>query len=69
MAWFEPALSSLTDTEQHILSEYYMGDNQKSGATHVWIANLVTAKSHGEIMSNVLNHLRSMLFWINTREL
>ena len=30
MAWFEPAWSSLTDTEQHILSEYYLGDNQKS---------------------------------------
>lgn len=33
MGWFEPAWSSLSDEEQRILREYYMGDNQRSGAT------------------------------------
>lgn len=34
MIWFEPAWSSLTDTSQYILSEFYMKENQKSGATY-----------------------------------
>jgi DNA-directed RNA polymerase sigma subunit (sigma70/sigma32) len=32
MAWFESAWGTLTDIEKHILKEYYMTDNQKSGA-------------------------------------
>jgi len=32
MAWFESAWGTLTDTEKQILKEYYMTDNQKSGA-------------------------------------
>ena len=63
MAWFEPAWSSLTDTEQHILSEYYMGDNQKSGATYRLMNELNYSESHVErLRSYALNHLRSMLF-------
>jgi hypothetical protein len=34
MAWFEPTWSSMTNSEQYILSEFYMGDNRKSGATY-----------------------------------
>ena len=33
MSWFEPAWGSLTDNEQTILREYYMGDKQRSGAS------------------------------------
>jgi len=63
MAWFEPAWSSLTDTEQHFLSEFYMGDNQKSGATYRLMTELSYSESHVErLRSNALNHLRSMLF-------
>ncbi len=63
MAWFEPAWSSLTDTEQHFLSEFYMSDNQKSGATYRLMTELCYSESHVErLRSNALNHLRSMLF-------
>ena len=63
MAWFEPAWSSLTDSEQHILVEFYMSDNQKSGATYRLMSELNYSESHIERMrSNALNHLRSMLF-------
>jgi hypothetical protein len=30
--WFEPAWASLTDDEQLVLREFYMGENQRSGA-------------------------------------
>lgn len=63
MAWFEPAWSSLTDTEQHILSEFYMTDNQKSGATYRLMDELNYSESHVErLRSNALNHIRSKLF-------
>ena len=63
MAWFEPAWSSLTDTEQHFLAEFYMSDNQKSGATYRLMTELSYSESHVErLRSNALNHLRSMLF-------
>jgi len=63
MAWFEPAWSSLTDTEQHFLSEFYMSDNQKSGATYRLMTELNYSESHVErLRGNALNHLRSMLF-------
>lgn len=32
MSWFEPAWATLTDTEQVVLREFYMGDNLRSGA-------------------------------------
>ena len=32
MAWFKPAWNKLDDNEQRVLEEYYMTDNQKSGA-------------------------------------
>lgn len=63
MAWFEPAWSSLTDSEQHILSEFYMTDNKKSGATYRLMSKLNYSESHVErLRSNALNHLRSKLF-------
>lgn len=63
MAWFEPAWSNLTDTEQHILSEFYMADNQKSGATYRLMDELSYSESHIErLRSNALNHLRSLLY-------
>ena len=65
MAWFEPAWSSLTDTEQHILSEYYLGDKQKSSATYRLMTELSYSESHIErLRSNALNHLRSLLYGI-----
>ena len=34
MAWFKAAWDALSDTEQLILREFYMGESQKSGATY-----------------------------------
>jgi len=63
MAWFEPAWSSLTDTEQRILSEFYMTGNQKSGATYRLMDEFSYSESHIErLRSNALNHLRSLLY-------
>ncbi|MFA5638385.1 MAG: hypothetical protein WC961_05845 [Anaerovoracaceae bacterium] len=63
MTWFEPSWSSLTDTEQHILSEFYMGDNQKSGATYRLMDELNYSERKIEQMrSNALKHLRILLF-------
>ena len=63
MSWFEPAWSSLTDTEQHILSEFYLGDNQKSGATYRLMSELSYSESHiDRLRGNALNHLRSRLY-------
>lgn len=63
MTWFEPAWSSLTDTEQRILTEFYMTDNQKSGATYRLMDELSYSESHIErLRSNALNNLRSKLF-------
>lgn len=63
MDWFEPAWSSSTDTEQRILSEFYMTDNQKSGATYCLMDELRYSESHIErLRSNALNHLRSLLY-------
>jgi DNA-directed RNA polymerase specialized sigma subunit len=63
MSWFEPAWSSLTDTEQHILAEFYMGNDQKSGATYRLMDELNYSESHIErLRSNALNHLRSLLY-------
>jgi len=63
MTWFGPAWSSLTDDEQHILSEFYMADNQKSGATYRLMSQLQYSESHVErLRSYALSHLRSKLF-------
>jgi len=63
MAWFEPAWSSLTDTEHMILREFYMGDNQKSGATYRMMSDLDYSERHVERMrSSSLKHLRLLLF-------
>ncbi|GAB6174484.1 hypothetical protein JCM15765_39620 [Paradesulfitobacterium aromaticivorans] len=63
MAWFEPAWANLTDAEQHVLSEFYMTDNRKSGATYRLMNELNYSESHIErLRSNALNHLRSLLY-------
>ena len=63
MAWFEPAWSSLTDAEQHILSEFYMTDNRKSGATYRLMDEMSYSESHIErLRSRALGHLRSLLY-------
>jgi len=63
MSWFEPAWSSLTDTEQHILAEFYMGNDQKSGATYRLMNELNYSESHIErLRAAALNHLRSLLY-------
>lgn len=63
MAWFEPAWANLSDTEQYILSEFYMYGNQKSGATYRLMDELNRSERTVErLRSNSLNHLRSLLF-------
>ena len=32
MCWFKPAWATLSDTEQTVLREFYMGDSRRSGA-------------------------------------
>ena len=63
MTWFEPAWSNLSDTEQQILTEYYMGDSQRSGAAYRLMSELGYSESHVERMrSNTLKHLRVLLY-------
>lgn len=63
MAWFEPAWSSLTDTEQRILTEFYMGDNRNSGATYRLMDELNYSESHVErLRSRSLGNLRCLLY-------
>jgi len=63
MTWFEPAWSSLTDTEQRILTEFYMTDNQKSGATYRLMDFLNYSESHIErLRSNSLRRLTCLLY-------
>jgi len=44
MTWFESAWGTLTDTEQIILREFYMGENLRSGAS----ARLQSRLNYGE---------------------
>lgn len=63
MAWFEPAWTALTDTERHILAEFYMGENLKSGATYRLVQQLNYSESHVErLRSNALSRLQTLLF-------
>ena len=63
MAWFEPAWSSLTDTEQQILTEFYMSVNQKTGATYRLMRELHYSERKIEQMrSNTLKHLCILLY-------
>ena len=63
MSWFEPAWSSLTDTEQHILSEFYLGDKQNSGATYRLMDELSYSESHVErLRSQAVSHLGCLLY-------
>ncbi|GHV12207.1 hypothetical protein FACS1894219_04690 [Clostridia bacterium] len=62
MAWFEPAWGMLTDTEQHILREFYMCGSQRSGATHRLMAQLEYSESHTErLRSLTLKRLQTLL--------
>ena len=63
MAWFEPAWSYLTDTEQHFLNEFYTVDNRKSGATYRLMKEYQYCERKVEKMrSNALKHLRVLLY-------
>jgi len=63
MNWFEPAFSSLTDTEKTVIREFYMGDNQRSGATYRLMEMLHCSESSVErIRSKAFSRLRSLLF-------
>ena len=63
MSWFEPAWLNMTDNERYILTEFYMGNNQKSGATYRLMADLNYSESHVErLRSNALNRLRTLLY-------
>ena len=63
MAWFEPAWSYLTDTEQHFLTEFYAADNKRSGATYRLMAEFGYCESKVErIRAQALKHLRTLLY-------
>jgi len=55
--------SNLTNAEQHILWEFYMGEKQKYGATYRLMDELKYSESQIErLRSNALCHLRSLLY-------
>lgn len=61
--WFEPAWSSLSDTEQSVLKEFYMVGNQKSGATYRLMSTLnYSERSVERTRSKAFNYLKAMLF-------
>jgi len=63
MTWFEPAWGTLTDDERLILREFYMGDNQRSGATARLQAKLNYSERHIERQRNkALSRLTLVLF-------
>jgi len=63
MAWFEAAWGTLSDTDQQVLREFYMGDSQKSGATYRLMSDLNYSERKIEYMrSNTLKKLTILLF-------
>ena len=63
MGWFEPAWSSLTDTEQCILREFYMAGTLKSGATARLKDVLNFSEPHIErLRGKALSRLALLLF-------
>ena len=65
MRWFSTAWATLTDTEQNILREYYMGGNQRSGANFRLQDKLSYSEPQIERMrKRALNRLSTMLFGI-----
>ena len=62
LKWFEPAWVTLSDTEQHILREFYMTGNRKSGATYRLMHELgYSERTIDRMRSNALNHIRLLL--------
>lgn len=62
-AWFEPAWESLTDTERFVLSEFYMGENQKSGATYrIMGEHGYSRRTVERIRQRAIKHLGNLLF-------
>jgi hypothetical protein len=63
MGWFEPAWGALTDEEQHILREFYMNGNQRSGAAARLQCELNYSERQIErLRSKALSRLSLMLF-------
>ena len=63
MGWFEPAWGALTDEEQHILREFYMTGNQRSGAAARLQCELNYSERQIErLRSKALSRLSLMLF-------
>jgi hypothetical protein len=63
MLWFEPAWEALSNTERHILREFYTSENKRSGATFRLMEELKYSECHVErLRSKALNHLRILLF-------
>ena len=63
MEWFQPAWDTLTETEQIILKEFYMGGNQRSGAGPRLETRLNYGHSQIErLRSKGLSRLSTLLF-------
>ena len=63
MAWFEPAWSNLTEMERSVLSEFYMGDNQKTGATYRLMSQYnYSERKIEQLRSNALKRLSKLLY-------
>ncbi len=63
MSWFKPAWNALTDDEQYILRESYMGASFRSGST----ARIMTENHYSErhverLRSKALRRLQILLF-------
>ena len=63
MGWFEPAWSGLTDDEQLIMREFYMGESQRSGASARLQERMNFSEPHIErLRRKALTRLSIMLF-------
>ena len=63
MEWFVPAWNTLTDKESTILSEFYMSENLRSGATKRLSELLSYSHSHIERLKNkAITQLAHLLF-------
>lgn len=63
MDWFEPAWCYLDDTEQLVLTEFYMGDSLRSGATaRLQIKLGYSERNVDRIRSRSLGKLAKLLY-------
>lgn len=63
MSWFEPAWATLSNVEQQILREFYMGDNRRSGASARLQLELNYSEAHVErLRHKALSRLSHLLF-------